>query len=765
MAHRGNNLAFLCVLIYMRRKENSMNVSLPLGDDDPQIQWLNADCCVHHEEEFCTVYLSGHAFMHFSQDDELTRNITAAMLAKAGLCPKKEIYKTFKISRSTLWRLVEKLTEGGVGALLPKKMGPKRASKIITVMRDEIKRLRLEEVAGTRQTATLLGISRNSVQRVLREEGLTEVQEDEGQETIKEIEEDEVNVEEEPEQVARDVDEEPTEESNGMRAPTQASARLYAQLGMSLDGESEIVFESVKGATFAGVLLCMTAFQETGLLDAARKVYGRLRKAVYGLRATLLVLFFMALIRKPKAESLKGISPGELGDVVGLLRAPEVKTLRRKLHEIVVHKKAHQFKMDMAARWMEEEKDVLGVLYVDGHVKVYHGTRKTSKTYVTQRRMGMPGTTDYWVNDVAGEPVMVVPSPANEAMTKILPTIMEEVEEATGGRKGTLVFDRGGWSPALFKSIIASGWDLLTYRKGKKRKHARGGFKKRSMVIDGNKVTYELSERNTRLPNGLKLREIAKRKKNGEQTIIVTSHQKRSAVLLAHRMFNRWRQENYFQYMKQNFALDEIGDYNIEEDDPERLVTNPRWSKTKKQLAKARALVGKLEKEYGSGLSKKLKGKKGKSPSEVKELKESLARATEKVERLEQRLHFFPKKIPIKQLPKDERPVKLSPERQLFTNVIKSSAYRSETMLLNLVEKHFARSDAEGRAFLKNVFQLKGDIEVNGNDVRIGFEQMSAPRFTKALEELCRELNAMKPVFPESDYRLHYAVKVENVSF
>ena len=93
---------------------------------------------------------------------------------------------------------------------------------------------------------------------------------------------------------------------------------------------------------------------------------------------------------------------------------------------------------------------------------------------------------------------------------------------------------------------------------------------------NGKRVTYELSERNTRLPNGLKLREIAKMKNNGEQTIIVTSHTKKSAVLLAHRMFNRWRQENFFQYMKQNFALDEISGYGVEQDDPERLVTNPK---------------------------------------------------------------------------------------------------------------------------------------------------------------------------------------------
>jgi hypothetical protein len=34
------------------------------------------------------------------------------------------------------------------------------------------------------------------------------------------------------------------------------------------------------------------------------------------------------------------------------------------------------------------------------------------------------------------------------------------------GRRVTVCFDRGGWSPALFADITAAGFDLLTWRKG-----------------------------------------------------------------------------------------------------------------------------------------------------------------------------------------------------------------------------------------------------------------------------------------------------------
>jgi hypothetical protein len=40
-------------------------------------------------------------------------------------------------------------------------------------------------------------------------------------------------------------------------------------------------------------------------------------------------------------------------------------------------------------------------------------------------------------------------------------------------------------------------------------------------------------------------------------------------------MFERWRQENFFKYMREEFLLDALVDYQIEPEDPTRTIPNP----------------------------------------------------------------------------------------------------------------------------------------------------------------------------------------------
>jgi len=47
------------------------------------------------------------------------------------------------------------------------------------------------------------------------------------------------------------------------------------------------------------------------------------------------------------------------------------------------------------------------------------------------------------------------------------PSPSPQLRQVVGeGRRVTVCFDRGGWSPALFADITAAGFDLLTWRKG-----------------------------------------------------------------------------------------------------------------------------------------------------------------------------------------------------------------------------------------------------------------------------------------------------------
>jgi hypothetical protein len=105
--------------------------------------------------------------------------------------------------------------------------------------------------------------------------------------------------------------------------------RLLAYLGL-LDDAAPLFRDSLR-VPRAGVLLALPALIESGVLELARRIYGTLGPAFYGLRTTMLTLLLMALLRLKRPEALKEHCPDDLGRLLGLDRAPEVKTLRRKL--------------------------------------------------------------------------------------------------------------------------------------------------------------------------------------------------------------------------------------------------------------------------------------------------------------------------------------------------------------------------------------------------------------------------------------------------
>ncbi|MCK6593206.1 MAG: hypothetical protein L6Q76_37090, partial [Polyangiaceae bacterium] len=476
----------------------------------------------------------------YSVGDELGERLAAAMISDAKAAPIGAVQQAFGMDDATLWRVRERLRTGGVAALVPKKRGRKPqdlegplARRVLELRKQNVP---LEEIARR------LSVSVYRVRRVIAKSTLPAAS---GAETLP-LPLAEAEGHGEPAAPAdasangalktdpAAPDASPAVSGNAsaaeiagggqaaVDATPRATAALDAALGLVPEGEAEPVFEDRSVVANAGVLLAVPALEATGVLESSREVYGRLRRGVYGLRATVILLAFLALVRRPRPEALKTIDPRGLGDLLGLARAPEVKTVRRKLAEIAERGKAHEFMRSLGKRWLADGKDSLGVLYVDGHVRVYDGKHKLPKAHVTQKNLCMPATVDYWVNDVNGSPVFVVTPPANAAMTKVLPGLVPELEALGGGRKGMIVFDRGGWSPKMFASLIRSGWHILTYRKGKRRKHARAAFKHHKATIDGRVVEHDLSERRVRISN-VPLREIAELRDDGGQTILVTS--------------------------------------------------------------------------------------------------------------------------------------------------------------------------------------------------------------------------------------------------
>src|SRR5271157_1544351 len=375
--------------------------------------------------------------------------------------------------------------------------------------------------------------------------------------------------------------------------------RLLARLGLLEDAPP--LFGSATAVPRAGVLLALPVLVASGVFECAQKIYGSLGPAFYGLRTSLLTLLLMALWRIKRPEGLKEYSPQNLGQVLGLDRAPEVKTLRRKLARLAAAQRAAPFGQALARQRVAARGAVMGFLYVDGHVRVYHGQRTLPKAHVARMRISLPATSDYWVNDNAGDPLFVVTAEANAGLAKMLPGILQQARTLVGSRRVTAIFDRGGFSFKLFQQILDAGFDLITYRKAPFRRVPRRCFHRRQLRRDGRTLAYVLADQEVRLHRGkLRLRQVTRLTEDGHQTPVLTSRRDLAEVELAYEMFNRWRQENFFKYMIEEYALDALVEHAAVPDEPAREVPNPAWAALTAQLHQAYAQLDRLEQEYGA---------------------------------------------------------------------------------------------------------------------------------------------------------------------
>jgi transposase len=559
------------------------------------------------------------------------------------------------------------------------------------------------------------------------------------------------------------------------RDPSDRSGdRAMARMGRLDDAVP--LFADAEQLPRAGVLLAVPLFVSHGLLEVFQDVYGSLGPAFYGLRTTVVTLFLCALLRIKRPEELKEHCPRELGRIIGLDRAPEVKTVRRKFSRMAAMERGRGLMDQLAQRRIDQDGERIAFLYVDGHVREYHGKAPLSKAKKAQRQVATPAATDTWVNDTNGEPLLVVTSEMNAKLTQILEPILQEVKALVPeGRRITVIFDRGGYSPKLFARLIDDGFDVMTYRKGKSRKLPRSRFQRQRRKIDGKWVSYPVCDRprvrvgqlhpkrkkraSGQSPRYLWLREVRVLRDDGRQTPILTNRTDLQAVEIAYRTFNRWRQENFFKYMAEEFALDALVEYGVDEVSAELDRPNPEWTKVDKRLRKAKAEVTRLEAELGAEAAsnqeatrRTMRGFKIAHAILGKRLKRAKAR----VERLYEKRKAIPKRIPASDL------ATLKTEKKLIADSLKMAAYQVETELLGMLQDHYARCDDEGRTLLHSIFQSSARLEVTDGELRVTIAAQSSPHRTQALAALCEQLNAKATHFPGTDLRLHFAVEPQS---
>jgi hypothetical protein len=431
---------------------------------------------------------------------------------------------------------------------------------------------------------------------------------------------------------------------------------------------------------------------------------------------------------------------------------------------------------------LKAEPELAGVLDVDGHVRLYHGSQTAlPKRSVSRQRLCLRGTTDYWVNDVLGQPFFAVSRPIDHGLLEalrsdIVPRLLEDVpgqptaEELEADRyraRFVILFDREGYSPEFFKEM----WQTqriacITYHKYPKDDWPAAEFADiETTLAGGEQVSLPLAERGSWIgdrKSGLWVREVRKLTQSGHQVSLISTAFEGSAVRDAAGLFSRWSQENFFGYMMEHFAIDLLNEYRTEEiPETKRPVVNPQWREldrqkrsVKSKLTHRQARFAALTLHPQSDEAARAKWEKQKA-----ELVEAIEQLEHEMAEINSQLKTTPSHLAWDKLPEAEKFQRLAPSRKQLVDTVKMIAYRAETAMASLVRESLARTD-DARSLLRDLFRSEADLlpDVEQQVLRVHVHPMSNPRSNRAIAHLLEHLNAAEFSYPGTNLQLVYSI-------
>ena len=380
----------------------------------------------------------------------------------------------------------------------------------------------------------------------------------------------------------------------------------------------------------------------------------------------------------------------------------------------------------------------------------------------------------------------------------------------------TIVFDREGWSPALFRWLAEIGIAIITWRKGDPGEDwPVSDFKKMPVpVFDSFGVKrvreYLVAEKNVLLdarekksgggrkgkgkgkrkakadgPDAiriqedyLEIREIRRLRSDGKQASFVTTDFSTPLERIAGALFSRWAQENFFKYAEEWFDLGRSTVHELEDVDPEEPVRNRVRKKidadlkkkidlAEKKRADADALRTVVEecKERASRRTPRSREasrktveeeKRRAAPGNLRKLLIEIASLDAEIADLKLRQKEEPVHVPVGTLSGKDRPKTIRQNENVLVERTKVIAYRTVSWMSGFLP---ARGDGQrSKKILRSLFNADADIipEPENGILRVRVLGLPNNAADATIARLFEGLNATNTIFPGTKLRLVY---------
>jgi hypothetical protein len=400
-------------------------------------------------------------------------------------------------------------------------------------------------------------------------------------------------------------------------------------------------------------------------------------------------------------------------------------------------------------------RDVRAWFYVDGHMRPYTGKRVVRKGWRMQDKRVRPGTSDYWVHDQDGRPLLRINSPSHESMTERLRPIARLLRDGLdyAGAEQTkiaLVFDRAGAFPNEMASLRDAGVEFVTYERGPYARLLSTEFDQQ-LTLAGETFRYcEKHDKNLGSGRG-RVRRINLLTEDGDQVNIVGISEASSEEMIT-ALLTRWAmQENQFKYGVERLGINQLDGRRVDRVPDDELIPNPAL----RRLLNARSVARKLEGEALRQLANLPEGDKKRTRWE-----QELNRSRQQQRDFDEQRPELPKKIRVGDSEfagklvrhRDNYKLVLDTLRILLANVVAELATTLGPMLPR---------PAEAKKTLDNLLAAPAVIHATRRLIVVELAPAGTRRERDAFVGLLRSLNARKLTLPGDSARRRLAFKIQ----
>jgi transposase len=491
----------------------------------------------------------------------------------------------------------------------------------------------------------------------------------------------------------------------------------------------------------------------------------------YNLTKFIITLLFLIIFRFPSFERFKTVNHKEFSPLIGYNRAPSVKVIRKRFNEIAQLNVCNQSMDDLAKAYLKCGLIKIGVLYLDAHCVPYYGMLKTPKKFFTTRNLALKAEQQIYVNGAQGRPFFFKLNDGSKQFMDLIPEITDHakklIKENTGRDAPLIfVFDRELFSVKLFKELTKKEVIFISWRKWDK-KVSKDKFDET--------ITWQKDE-DTTLHYKVYRRQIKVGKQNYpleavsfycEEDKDFDPETDKAPTLIAninkfnpddYKDFNglsnldlilficgRWKQENFFKIMKNDYAIDHHPDYEFEELMPQPMVKNPALKKIKKEIRQLKKERTKIDKKLANKFSNSCYNDKSlKHYQNLKTSNRLLERKQEietKIQQLKREKKESPEKVPFNQVSDEEMNVR-AVRRKLFLDILKTAVYNLNELALETFSNHYD-NQKDIRVIFNKLINSTTHLKLENKTLVVSIQKPERPKYRKAIRGFLEELNEL----------------------